>query len=306
MPADTTISTSSNKQTRRHHAFVATPVNHIGITVTDVVEAIDFYSSVLGYRLIAGPLEIAPDNSHFGRLSADIFDERLRTGRLAHLLSPNGVGLELFDFDDPQAGRRDKMEYWRNGVFHICVTTPDIDATIARIEMAGGSRRTRTWEIFPDAGRYLAYAEDPFGNPIELYTHTYEETWILAAAKDATAGAFAESDGPVTLVFELKTQRDHADKVREMTRAVFPKALAEPYAETIELFQDPADPSRILVIEQWGSRAYVTSDAHTKADHLTSYIAAIGPLLAEPPRWAVWDRTERHLSDRGIARAAAE
>ncbi|MEM9073813.1 MAG: VOC family protein [Myxococcota bacterium] len=162
--------------TQTKHPVIAS-INHIGVTVDNIEKGISFYSEVLGYRLLAGPLDIVPDDSHFGRMAIDILGSRLKAGKFAHLVDNNGVGLELFSFDDPDAGPRKKMEYWKNGIFHIAVTTTDIDGLIAAIEEAGGRRRTKTWEIFPGGGRFLAYAEDPFGNAIELYTHRYEETW---------------------------------------------------------------------------------------------------------------------------------
>ncbi len=260
------------------------PLNHVGVTVTDISRGIDFYTKTLGFRLVVGPLEIVPDDTHFGRLARDILGPRLRHGQFAHLVGSNGAGLELFSFDDIDAGPRDEMEFWRNGFYHIALTVPDIDEMINFISTSGGRRRTATWEIFPGAERFLAYAEDPFGNPIELYTHGYEETWKMAVQKD----------GPATLIVELKAKVGDAETLLSLTKAVIPKALKEPTAETIELFADPSDDTKICLIERWGSRAYVTSEDHTKAPHMTEYFGAIEPLLAEPPKWAVWDLAENH------------
>lgn len=157
-------------------------INHIGLTVDDLDKAVEFYTKVLGYRLIAGPLPIIPDDSHFGRLARDILGERLKRGRFAHLLAGNGVGLEVFEFEDPEAGARESMEYWKNGYFHIAVTARDVEAAVAAIEAGGGRRTSETWEVFPGTGTKLVYCEDPFGNPIEIYNLTYEEMWRHAAA----------------------------------------------------------------------------------------------------------------------------
>ncbi|MEL6579631.1 MAG: VOC family protein [Cyanobacteria bacterium J06621_12] len=153
-------------------------INHIGLTVTDLDKAIAWYQEILGYRLILGPLDLVPDDTHFGRMARDILGSRLKRGRFAHLATGNGVGLELFEFDDPEAGQRENsMEYWKNGYYHIAITDPDVAQLAEQIVVSGGKQRTKVWEIFPDSGYYLVYCEDPWGNVIEIYSHSYEMTW---------------------------------------------------------------------------------------------------------------------------------
>jgi hypothetical protein len=89
--------------------------------------------------------------------------------RQAHLTSANGVALELFEF----AERRPR---WR-GIFHVCVVPPSLERTAARIAAGGGRRTSRIWHIFPDAPYRTCYCEDPFGNTIELYSHSHERTY---------------------------------------------------------------------------------------------------------------------------------
>lgn len=69
------------------------------------------------------------------------------------------------------------MDYWKYGYFHICVTDPDVAALAKAIEESGGRLRSQVWEIFPGSGFYLAHCEDPWGNVIEIYSHSYEEIW---------------------------------------------------------------------------------------------------------------------------------
>ncbi|MEM9567890.1 MAG: VOC family protein [Cyanobacteria bacterium P01_E01_bin.34] len=273
-------------------SITASSFNHVGITLDNIEHGIDFYTRALGFRLIVGPLDIVPDDSHFGLLATDILGARLKRGQFAHLVGLNGVGLELFSFEDPEAGPRGEMEYWKNGFYHIALTTSDIDGMIARIEEAGGRRRTDTWEIFPGAGRYLAYAEDPFGNPIELYTHSYENTWSLAVQNAVET----PDDGPVTLVVELNAKPDTISEALALTQNVIPNVLKEPSVQTIELFEDPSNPTRMLLIERWSSRAYVTSKAHTDNAHMSSYFSQIAPLLTDPPRWSVWKQNKQYIA----------
>lgn len=152
-------------------------LNHVGITVPDIYRAIDWYGEVFGFRRIMGPrlLEAAgaatPETGH-------ILGPRFRKALQAHLVTANSVGLELFQFVDPPVERPvDSMEYWRIGYWHLCFTDPNIDELAARIVQTGGAQRTAVFAFLPGTDRKLVYCEDPFGNVIEIFSHSYEETF---------------------------------------------------------------------------------------------------------------------------------
>ncbi len=153
-------------------------VTHVGLTVSDIDHAIAWYGKVLGYRLFFGPIDFAADDSHFGRLATDILGPAFKSGKLAHLASANQVGIELFQFVDPETIRPDdSMQYWKTGYFHICIIDPDPEALAQKIVDEGGRQRTAVWEIFPESGYLLVYCEDPFGNVIEVYSHSTEQVY---------------------------------------------------------------------------------------------------------------------------------
>ena len=153
-------------------------LTHVGVTVTDLEKAIRWYSEVFGLRLIAGPVEMVADGSHYGQMVRDIFGAGFRKGRLVLLSGANGVAVELFEFDEPKSERRDQsFDYWKSGVFHICFVEPDIEAKVQEIAATGGRLRTRVWQLSPDKPYKLAFCEDPFGNIIELYSHSSEQIW---------------------------------------------------------------------------------------------------------------------------------
>lgn len=53
----------------------------------------------------------------------EIFGPRFACAHQAHLLSANGVGIELFQFlDPPVVAQDDNFQHWRTGIFHLCVT----------------------------------------------------------------------------------------------------------------------------------------------------------------------------------------
>ena len=158
---------------------VTTPrvINHIGLTVPDIFAAIDWYRDVLGFTHIMGP-RVLEANSQATHETPSIFGPRFRKAYQAHMLSGNGVGLELFEFVDPPVERRaDNFEYWKVGVFHICVTDPNIEAMAQRIVAAGGRQRVPVFQFVPGRPYRLVYCDDPWGNVIEVFSHSYAEAF---------------------------------------------------------------------------------------------------------------------------------
>ncbi|MGB7099466.1 MAG: VOC family protein [Xanthobacteraceae bacterium] len=149
--------------------------NHVGITVPDIDLAIDWYGSVLGFRLIFRRLmQYQPQIPEV----REIFGPRFARAHQAHLLSANGVGIELFQFlDPPVTPPDDNFQYWQTGIFHLCITDPDLDGLVTRIVAGGGRQRTKIWTFLPGRPYRLVYCEDPFGNIIEAFSHSYAETF---------------------------------------------------------------------------------------------------------------------------------
>ncbi len=152
-------------------------LNHVGLTVPDIGRAIEWYGEVFGFRLIMGPRTLAPEADTTAE-TQNIFGPRFGKALQAHLITANGIGLELFEFIEPPTETpADNMEYWRVGYFHLCFTDPNIEALAARIAATGGKKRTEVKNFIPDTDRKLIYCEDPFGNIIELFSHSYEQTF---------------------------------------------------------------------------------------------------------------------------------
>lgn len=153
-------------------------MNHAGITVTDIDEAVKWYQDVFGCTVVMAPLEAQEDGSHFSDIIADIFGAGFESMRIAHLATANGVGIELFQFSNPKTTRREEnFEYWRTGIFHICITDPDVEGLAKRIEETGGKLRSKIWSLWIDKPYRVCYCEDPWGNIVELNSHSYEQIW---------------------------------------------------------------------------------------------------------------------------------
>jgi hypothetical protein len=70
-----------------------------------------------------------------------------------------------------------EYEYWRVGWSHICVVDPEIDGLTAAIVANGGRQISDVWELFEGQGFKMVYTLDPWGNMVEIYTHSHTETY---------------------------------------------------------------------------------------------------------------------------------
>jgi catechol 2,3-dioxygenase-like lactoylglutathione lyase family enzyme len=148
----------------------APAVTHVGVTVTDLDRAVRWYGDVLGLEPIGPAVEVRAGEGHGGAVAADVFGPGFGRFRQAHLASANGVAVELFEFGEPPTD-------WRTGIFHICLAVGGVEPVAGRIAAGGGRRTSRVWELFPGEPYRTCYCEDPFGNVVELYSHSHERTW---------------------------------------------------------------------------------------------------------------------------------
>jgi catechol 2,3-dioxygenase-like lactoylglutathione lyase family enzyme len=153
--------------------------NHVGVGVSDLEQAIQWYGTVFGFVLLGGPFEVHRDGSHAGRQATEVLGKPFQKMRMAHLTTGNGIGFELFQLLDPSHERRSPaLEFWKNGFFHVCITDPNIENAVNRIVERGGKQLSQIWQIDEAVPGYsMCYCEDPFGNILEIYTHSYDQLY---------------------------------------------------------------------------------------------------------------------------------
>ncbi|ERN51603.1 lactoylglutathione lyase family protein [Alkalihalophilus marmarensis] len=155
--------------------------SHIGLSVPDIDEAVAFYREVMGWYVIMEPSEVIEDDSAIGIMCTDVFGKGWEKFRIAHLSTGDRIGVELFEFpqnEDPE----NNFEYWKTGIFHYCVQDPDIEGLVEKIKASGGKQRMPIREYYPGEKPYrMVYCEDPFGNLVEIYSHSYELTYSEGA-----------------------------------------------------------------------------------------------------------------------------
>jgi lactoylglutathione lyase family protein len=149
--------------------------SHIGISVPDLDAAVKFYTDVMGWYLIMAPTEVVEDSSPIGEMCTDVFGPHWDKFRIAHLSTGDRIGVELFEFKG-QVNPGDNFEYWKTGIFHFCVQDPNVEELADKIVAAGGKKRMpKPRYYYPGRKPYrMIYMEDPFGNILEIYSHSYE------------------------------------------------------------------------------------------------------------------------------------
>ncbi|PSK92480.1 SMU1112c/YaeR family gloxylase I-like metalloprotein [Taibaiella chishuiensis] len=121
-------------------------VHHIAVICSDYTRSRHFYTHVLGLRIIR-----------------EVYREERQSYKLDLALDGRYV-LELFSFPDPPA-RVSRPEAC--GLRHLAFATPDLDAVIEELHLAGIAAEPVRTDEFTD--RRFTFIADPDGLPIEFY-----------------------------------------------------------------------------------------------------------------------------------------
>lgn len=158
--------------------------SHVGLSVTDIEEAVEFYTEVLGCYLIVEPASFDEEEDAdrpVGQMLTDALGAGWNRVKIAHLATSDGIGIELFEFEGAERSE-DPLQYRQTGIFHFCVQDPDIEGLAQKIEEHGGKQTMPVRAYHPGEKPFkMVYCEDPFGNVIEIYTHSYEMTYSVEA-----------------------------------------------------------------------------------------------------------------------------
>jgi catechol 2,3-dioxygenase-like lactoylglutathione lyase family enzyme len=141
--------------------------HHVGVRVSNIAEAIQFYRDALGARVLVDPYE------HTGEVADSITGHRGSTMRMAQLAFDGDAGgfVELFEFAPAELAPDSPVPYTHQQVLHFGLQVDDVEATLASVEAAGGSRVFDPRQMASgdtNAVINFCYCRDPDGNVIEL------------------------------------------------------------------------------------------------------------------------------------------
>ena len=73
--------------------------SHIGISVPNLDEAVDFYEQVMGWYTIMKPTVIKEEaETAIGKMCIDVFGEGWGSFKIAHVSTGDKIGIEMFEF----------------------------------------------------------------------------------------------------------------------------------------------------------------------------------------------------------------
>lgn len=100
------------------------------------------------------------------------------------------------------------------------------------------------------------------------------------------SGKLPDAKSPFLLIVNFTTtDKAAAGELIEAFKEPVVKTRKEPGNLGYVLSQDAADPTKLMVHEQWKSLDAL--DSHLKQPYLVELLAALGPVLAEPPALSV-------------------
>lgn len=152
-------------------------INHIGVTVPDIRAAVTWYTDVFDLRCIMGP-RVLRAHSKVTAETAHILGPGFKVAYQAHMLDPNGVGIELFQFvEPPTEAREDGLGWSHRGPWHLCFTVANIHEQVRRVVAAGGEQVCEVTSFVPGQSWQLVYLRDPWGTVLELMNASYEQVF---------------------------------------------------------------------------------------------------------------------------------
>ena len=90
----------------------------MGVGVADIERAIHWYQEVLGFTLLMGPMEVRAEPGYRANEVRDVLGQNFNAMLQAHMVSVNGIGIELFQLLDPPHEKREpSLEYLEEWVF---------------------------------------------------------------------------------------------------------------------------------------------------------------------------------------------
>ena len=138
-----------------------TGMNHTGFVVKNLETSVEFYSEVVGLRVVAQrEIEGASISQIVGYEHSHI-----KLGMLG-IDQDGGHILELIEYLHPPSTERPTQERAVLGASHLAFNVTDIEGTFQRLLANGAIRLNAPVEVAP--GRVVCYLQDPDGNWIEL------------------------------------------------------------------------------------------------------------------------------------------
>ena len=143
-------------------------VDHVGITVPDIVEAIEWYEDVLG---AVAPLTFGPFEGAFLEGLLDVAPGT-KVDRITSLRIGRSANIELFQYEAPDQRRSEPRNSDWSG-HHVAFYVTDIDAAVEYMDSRGVRRLFGPFTLTggPAAGQSINYFKTPWDSYIEFISY---------------------------------------------------------------------------------------------------------------------------------------
>lgn len=98
-----------------------------------------------------------------------------------------------------------------------------------------------------------------------------------------------ETNKKVVLHIVATVKMSELEAFKKIAAQTSIEALKEPYALSINMYQNPDNPQDIIIFEEWESRKYLLSDAHQKSEHISNFFQVASPMLEKPFEYGIYD-----------------
>ena len=155
-------------------------MDHVGLTVPDIHQAVAWFERVLGCQ---APLTFGPFGDPTGTFMQDLLgvDPRAVIEQITMVRCGRSANIELFEYDAPDQNTSfPKNSDWAG--HHVAFYVDDIEAAVAYMVAQGVQKLLGPLPVTdgPAAGQTINYFRTPFGTYIELISYpkgmAYEAT----------------------------------------------------------------------------------------------------------------------------------
>lgn len=160
-------------------------IDHVGVTVPDIDQATEFLVKALDAVVLYDTYtkDQPPRDSDFTRKRLGIIKGTTEIA-IRMLALPNGPGLELFQFFDPQ--QEGPISPADLGWQHIAIYVDDMDKALQQVEAAGAKRNADPVELSgleEGKGNLFCYCKTPWGSSLELISYPTTQPYIATAPR---------------------------------------------------------------------------------------------------------------------------
>jgi catechol 2,3-dioxygenase-like lactoylglutathione lyase family enzyme len=146
-------------------------MDHVGLTVPDIDEAVDWFEEVMG---CSAPLTFGPFSDPTGTFMQDLLGVHPRAviEQITMIRCGKSANIELFEYDAPDQ-RTDPPKNSDYAGHHVAFYVDDIDAAVAHMTAHGVEKLLGPLPVTdgPAAGQTINYFRAPFGTYVELISY---------------------------------------------------------------------------------------------------------------------------------------